>query len=139
MGQAPACIALLVRGEVGRLSTLLSAVVLLMIGCFSLIVARNGVPPALVGGLVPSIPDGAAETSLSLMGTTAVVRLAPRSSNPDVQSAAPGLLLAPLSRLPWRTHPLPSHRGGGAAPQRAARELSRARRGMRRGDRATIA
>jgi hypothetical protein len=37
---------------------------------FGLIVARNGLPPRL--GLLPSIPEGAAQNALSLMGTTAV-------------------------------------------------------------------
>ena len=42
---APACVALLLAGNAGQISSLLSAVVLLMIGCFGLIVGRNGAPP----------------------------------------------------------------------------------------------
>ena len=37
-----------------------------------MIVARNGLPPRLALGLLPSIPEGAAQNALSLMGTTAV-------------------------------------------------------------------
>ena len=39
---------------------------------FGLIVARNGLPPRLALGLLPTIPEGAAQNALSLMGTTAV-------------------------------------------------------------------
>ena len=39
---------------------------------FGMIVARNGLPPRLALGLLPTIPEGAAQNALSLMGTTAV-------------------------------------------------------------------
>ena len=55
-----------------RVSLLLSAVVTLMILCFAGTLLGTGLPPGLLEGLVPRIPDGAAEVALALMGTTAI-------------------------------------------------------------------
>ena len=68
----PTAMAMLASGGTHRISLLLSAVVAVMIGCFATTLLGSGVHVDVLSGLVPSIPDGASELALALIGTTAI-------------------------------------------------------------------
>lgn len=68
----PLAMAALASGGTKRISLLLSAVVALMIACFATTLIGSGVDADLLGGLVPTIPNGSSELALALIGTTAI-------------------------------------------------------------------
>uniref|UniRef100_A0A7S2IDQ1 Amino acid transporter n=1 Tax=Haptolina brevifila TaxID=156173 RepID=A0A7S2IDQ1_9EUKA len=91
---------LMFGGGTERISLLLSAVVMLMIVCFAVTLFGMGLPPNLLAGLLPSIPEGAAEVALAVIGTTVIpVNLLMGSSlarNTTSGSMRPGVALASL-------------------------------------------
>ena len=62
----------MLAGSAQRVGLMLSVVVAVMVACFGGALSGTGVPRTLLFGLVPRIPDGAAEVALGLMGTTAI-------------------------------------------------------------------
>ena len=68
----PLCTVLVATGSTQHISYLLSAVVALMIVCFSVAIAGSGIPVPLLPGLLPRIPAGSSELALGLVGTTAI-------------------------------------------------------------------
>ena len=72
MALGPLTMALAILGGTGRISMVLSVVVALMITCFGTSLAGSGVTADILAGLIPSIPDGASELALALIGTTCI-------------------------------------------------------------------
>jgi hypothetical protein len=68
----PICLVLLLAGTTQTVAMALGVVVGLMALAFAVVVANLGVPPGFGAGLLPSIPEGAAEVALGVMGTTSV-------------------------------------------------------------------
>ena len=69
---APVCVGCMLAGSAQRVGLVLSVVVAAMVACFGGALSGTGVPHTLLFGLVPRIPEGAAEVALALMGTTAI-------------------------------------------------------------------
>ena len=72
LGALPVTVLLITGGGAERVSLLLSVVVAWMVVCFAAALSGTGAPPGLLFGLVPTIPAGAAEVALAVMGTTAI-------------------------------------------------------------------
>ena len=68
----PLSLAMLASRDTKRITSLLSCVVALMIACFATALSGSTLPPGVIAGLLPSIPDGGAELSLAVIGTTAI-------------------------------------------------------------------